>query len=314
VIITITSNPALDQTMWFRKLEAGEVNRAHETQLDPAGKGINVSRVAHRLSAPTMALGFLGGETGDLVEHALTAERVPHHFVRVNGRTRINITINDEATGVATNCWAPGPTITATEAAELRSLIEVWLDAGRMLVLAGSLAAGLPSDSYADWTRLAHSKGVRVIVDASGDALNQALAAKPDLIKPNVSEAETLLGRRLPSFDAVVGAARELEATGIGTVVISMGGEGLVCASGGGVWRVRPPAVQRRSTVGSGDSLVAGIAITLARGGTIQEGLRLGTAAGAATAMSAGTSLAAAADVTALLGRVVVEPVPVTKA
>jgi len=307
VIITITSNPAVDQTMWVRKLEPGEVNRAHETQLDPAGKGINVSRVAHRLSAPTMALGFLGGETGDLVEHALTAERVPHHFVRVAGRTRINITINDEATGVATNCWAPGPTISATEAAELRSLIEVWLDAGRILVLAGSLAAGLPVDTYADWTRMARAKGVRVIVDASGEALTRALAARPDLIKPNVAEAEVLLGRRLPSFEAVVEAARELEAGGIGIVVISMGGEGLVCASGGSVWRVRPPAIQRRSTVGSGDSLVAGIALTLARGGRIEEGLRLGTAAGAATAMSAGTSLATADEVAALVPRVTPE-------
>jgi 1-phosphofructokinase family hexose kinase len=309
VIITVTPNPAVDQTMWIRKLEAGEVNRAHETQIDPAGKGINVSRVVRRLGAPAIALGFLGGETGDLVEHALTAEHVPFHFVHVQGRTRINITINDAATGTATSCWAPGPTISAAETAELRELIEVWLDAGRVLVLAGSLAPGLPPDTYTDWTRMAKAKGARVIVDASGEALTHALEAKPDMIKPNVSEAEALLGRKLPSFAAVVAAARELNAMGIGTVVISMGGDGLVCASGGRAWRVCPPPVERRSTVGSGDSLVAGIAVTFARGGTLEDALRLGTAAGAATALSSGTALATAKEITALLPKVVVETI-----
>ncbi len=309
MIITVTPNPAVDQTMWVRKLAAGEVNRAHETQIDPAGKGINVSRVVRRLGAPAIALGFLGGETGDLVEHALTAERVPFHFVRVQGRTRINITINDEATGAATSCWAPGPTASPAEVAELRALIEVWLDAGRVLVLAGSLATGLAPDTYADWTRMAKAKGVCVIVDASGEALACALDAKPDVIKPNVSEAEALLGRRLPSITAVADAARELAANGVATVVISMGGAGLVCASAGRAWHVCPPAIERRSTVGSGDSLVAGIAVTFARGGTMEDALRLGTAAGAATALSTGTSLATPAEIASILPGILVEPI-----
>jgi 1-phosphofructokinase family hexose kinase len=307
VIITVTANPAVDQTLWIRQLELGDVNRAHEAQIDPAGKGINVSRVAKRLGAPTMALGFLGGETGDLVEHALTNERVPHHFVRVAGRTRINVTINDQAHGTATNCWAPGPTITTPEAAELSSLIEVWLEAAKVLVIAGSLAAGLPKNTYAEWAQMARDKGVRVIVDASGEALALALGAWPDLIKPNVAEAEALLGRKLPNREAVIDAARELQSRGVSTVVISMGGEGLICTSGKRWWHVTPPHIERRSTVGSGDSLVAGIAVTLARGGAVEEGLRLGTAAGAATAMTGGTSLATAAEVQALMSRVVIE-------
>jgi 1-phosphofructokinase len=307
MIITVTANPAVDQTMWVRQLAHGGVNRAHEVQIDPAGKGIDVSRVVRRLGAPTMALGFLAGETGDLVEHALTAEHVPHYFVRVQGRTRIDITVNDEATGTATSVWAPGPTVTAADLAELRGLIEVWLDAGRILVLAGSLPTGAPPQIYAEWTELAHRKGAYVIVDTSGPALSHAVAAAPDLIKPNVEETEALLGRKLGSMEEVIAAAQSLRARGVGTVVISMGGEGLICVGRDGVLRARPPQVQRSSTVGSGDSLVAGIAVTLARGGSMAEGLRLGTAAGAATAQSHGTALASAADVDALLGRVQLE-------
>ena len=312
MIVTITPNPAVDQTMWVRKLAAGDVNRAHEIQIDPAGKGINVSRVARRLGLPSIAMGFLGGETGDLVEHALSAEHVPFHFVRVQGRTRIDITINDEATGNATNCWAPGPHVSAAETEELRTLIEVWLNAARVLVLAGSLTSGLPPDTYAGWTRMARARGVRVIVDASGEALSEAVKAAPDMIKPNVEEAEMLLGRKLPSMDAVVDAARELQSRGIATVVISMGGEGLVCASGSEVWRVRPPKIKRRSTVGSGDSLVAGMAASFARGASMEDALRLGSAAGAATAASIGTALANPADVDALLSQVLIERVGLT--
>ena len=129
----------------------------------------------------------------------------------------------------------------------------------------------------------------------------------PSVIKPNVAEAEELLDRALGDVDAVVKGARELAARGIDVVVISMGAEGSVCIQGERVWRIVPPVIERHSTVGSGDSFVAGLAIALARGGDLVEGLRLGTAAGAATAMSEGTALASAEDVSRLLPEVGIE-------
>lgn len=308
MILTLTPNPAVDQTDWLDRVELGAVNRTRETHFDPAGKGINASRMAHRLGWPTIAFGFLAGETGAIIERALRAEGVQYHFVQVPGLTRVNMTIIDDA-GVVTGFHGPGALVSAADIATLDSMVRFWLRGVRVLVLAGSLPPGMSPDTYAGFIARSHEQGVKVILDADGEPLRLGVAAHPDVIKPNVQEAEQLLGRRLPDLATVIGAARELSLRGIAAVVISMGAEGAVCASGERVWRVRSPRVQARSTVGSGDSMVAGIAVALARGDNLVDGLRRGAAAGAATAATAGTALGAAEDVEALLPQVSVEAI-----
>jgi 1-phosphofructokinase family hexose kinase len=155
----------------------------------------------------------------------------------------------------------------------------------------------VPVDTYAGLMADAAQLGVTTILDCDGEALRHGLQGKPSLIKPNAEEAAELLGRPLPDLPAVVDAARELRRHGPETVIISMGEQGSVCATGERVLHVRPPAVERRSTVGSGDSLVAGIAVALSAGDPIEEGLRTGTAAGAATAMTPGTQLGSAEEI-----------------
>jgi 1-phosphofructokinase family hexose kinase len=167
----------------------------------------------------------------------------------------------------------------------------------------------MPEDTYANYTRLAKENGVRVILDADGEALRQGIEAKPYLVKPNLTEAEHLLGRPLRDTKAALGGARELARRGIGVVVISMGARGAVCVAGDQAWLLHPPEVERRSTVGSGDSFVAGLAVALARGDELPQALSLGTAAGAATAMASGTSLGTAATVKDLLPRVRIEEI-----
>lgn len=310
MIITLTLNPAVDQTMFLERLAPGDVNRVRETHLDPAGKGINASRVVHRLGWPTLAFGFLAGETGLIIERALDEEGVQHHFARVRGQTRINMTVVEEATGRATSLYGPGPVTDAEHLDTLEGMLRFWLQAGRVLVLAGSLPPGAPDITYDAYVRLARAQGVTTVLDASGLPFRAALDAGPDVIKPNVAEAEELLGRTLSGLDAVVQAAREIAARGIGVIIVSMGGEGAVCVEGKRAWRIRPPSVERQSTVGSGDSFVAGLAIALARGDDLVEGLRLGTAAGAATAMTRGTTLGSAEDVATLLPQVRIEEIP----
>ncbi|HEX7117821.1 MAG TPA: 1-phosphofructokinase [Longimicrobiales bacterium] len=307
MIITLTLNPAVDQTVFLDRLVPGEVNRFRESQLDPAGKGINASRMAHRLGWPTVAFGFLAGEVGHIVEKALDDEGVQRHFVRVGGRTRINVTIVEESSERSTSLNGPGPSVDHAHIETLTGLLRFWLPAARVLVLAGSLPPGVPDDIYAHYIRLAHSHGVKAVLDAAGDPLRLGVEAKPDVIKPNAAEAEALLGRELPDSQAIVDGARELSAQGVDAVVLSMGGAGAVCVQGERAWRAVPPEVELRSTIGSGDSLVAGLAIALARGDDIVDGLRLGTAAGAATAMTPGTTLGTAKDVVSLLPRVRIE-------
>ena len=178
-----------------------------------------------------------------------------------------------------------------------------------MLVLAGNLPPGMPGDTYARYIRLAQAQGVKTIVDADGEPLRLGVAAAPNLIKPNRAEAERLLGRACRTCRAwsrALGRSRR----GVEAVVISMGAQGAVCAQGERAWLAVPHAVERRSTVGSGDSLVAGLAVALASEHDIVEGLRLGTAAGAATAMTPGTALGTAEQVRALLPQVRIEELP----
>jgi 1-phosphofructokinase family hexose kinase len=309
MILTVTPNPAVDQTVWVPHLVAGEVNRPRESQLDPAGKGVNVSRMAHRLGWPTLAFGFTAGEIGHLIERALDDERVARHFVRVSGQTRIDTTVVDESNGKATSLYGPGPMVSRDALASLEETLYFWLQGGRVLVLAGSLPPGVPTDFYARAVERARRAGVRTVLDADGESLRRGIEARPDAIKPNVAEAQRLLGRKLESEEQVVEGARELASGGIQTVIISRGQKGAVCVSGEHAWRVIPPDVERRSTVGSGDSLVAGVAVSMARGDAIEDGLRLGTAAGAATAMTPGTMLGSALEVAALLPRVTIEPI-----
>jgi len=309
VIITVTLNPAVDQTVFVSRLELGEVNRFRESQLDPAGKGINVSRMARRLGWPTIAFGFLAGEIGLIAEKALDDEGVQHHFVRVPGQTRLNVTVIDESADTVTNLYGPGPSIAPVHLRRIDDALRFWLQAGRVLVLAGNVPHGVPDAAYATYVRLAQAQGVATIVDADGEALRLGVEARPSLIKPNLAEAERLLGRALPDLPAVVAGARELVARGVSTVVISLGARGAVCVQGERAWLAIPPRVERRSTVGSGDSLVAGLAVALACGRDIVEGLRQGTAAGAATATAPGTALGAAEQVRALRPDVQIEEV-----
>ncbi len=308
VILTVTLDPAVDKLIRVRRLVPGTIEPVREKHLDPAGKGINVSRVVDRLGAATLAFGFLAGEIGTLIARALAAAGIPSRFLFVPGHTRLNVTIFDEATGQGTSFRERGPRIRGAALTRLEREIQRWLTCGPVLVLSGSLPPGVPADVYSRWISVARDAGVRSILDADGAPLRQGIAAHPYLIKPNRAEAERLLSRSLPDETAVVAAAREIQASGVEVVVISLGAAGAVCAANGQVWRAVPPIVRRRSTVGSGDSLVAGLAIAIAQGRPIVDGLRLGTAAGAATAMSPGTALATSADVARLLPEVRVEP------
>ena len=309
MILTFTPNPAVDKTIFMQSIALGAVNRVKESQLDPGGKGINVSRMVNHLEWPTMALGFLAGDIGHLVQTSLSSEGVPNQFVFVPGQTRLNITIMDETTQTGTSFFDEGPFISPSFLEAMDHIVAKWLRTAQVFVLAGALPPGLPQGVYATYIQMARSKGVTAILDAHGEPLKYGIGALPYLIKPNVSEAEELLERKLPTEDAIIAAAKELRARGIAVVVISMGAKGAICANSDVVWKAIPPKVEPKSTVGSGDSMVAGLAIAIAQRQNILEGLRLGTAAGAATAMTPGTSLGTLAEVKSLLGQVKIEQI-----
>lgn len=306
-ITSVTLNPALDQAMSTDQVALGELNRCRLDALDPGGKGLNASRVIARLGRATIALGFVGGTTGALIRARLDADGVPHDFDEVAGDTRINIMLYEWVSGRRTRLYPPGPVVDMNR---LDALLErlARIAAGRTAILAGSVPPGVSHLVYRDLVLRLRSQGVRTLVDASGAPLESTLDASPDLIKPNVEEAGQVLGRAIRGDSEVLRAAEELRARGPRCVVISQGAEGAIGVDESGAWKAIPPQVEVRSTVGSGDSMMAGLAIALNEGRGLCEGLRLGTAAGAATAAVPGTQLGAPEYIQALLPKVLISP------
>lgn len=305
IITTVTLNPSIDVPIAIDCIALGATNRCASSALEPGGKGLNASRVMHRLGAPTLAVGFAGGITGALLRHKLDEEGVPHAFEEVEGMTRLDVMLFERLTNRRTRLLAQGPQLDVAHFARLHATLHV--RSGDIVVFGGSIPPGLPATIYRDAVAELGARGARCIVDASGEALALALEAKPALVKPNEEEAAEAVGRSLRDDIDFLEAAIELRARGAAAVVISLGARGAVAVDATGAWRVRVPQGAVRSTVGSGDSMVAGLATGMARGQLLPQALALGAAAGTATAMAPGRNLCSAADVQALLAQISVE-------
>jgi 1-phosphofructokinase len=303
-ILTVTLNPAVDRTLILPEVTLGIVQRVHEAHLDPAGKGINAARMVQRLGEPTLALGFLAGDVGHLVEHALRAEGVPTAFTWVQGQTRVNVALFEQDRCRGTSFYVDGPPVTAGDLTTFWDSFQSHLAHAAVLIAGGSLPRGVPVTIYAEFIAAARALAIPVILDAEGEPFHRALADGPAIVKPNRDEAARLLGRPLDDRAAIIAGAHELVARGAGAVVISLGAGGALATDGQTDWLALPPPIELRSTVGSGDSMVAGLAVALARGEALTAGLQLGTAAGAATAMVSGTALGSVQEVDELVPNV----------
>lgn len=284
MIYTLTLNPALDYAVYLPAFAPGKTNRSVREQLDFGGKGINVSYVLHQLGVPTVALGFIAGFTGQALRHMLEAEGVACEFLELErGMTRINVKIKSES---ESEINAQGPDISAEALEALYARLDC-LGPGDTLLLAGSVPASLPRDIYEQMLARLEGKGIRYAVDAEGPLLLNVLKYKPYLIKPNRAELCGLVGRELTNDEDIECAARELQARGARNVLVSLGGDGALLLDESGEAH-RAPAVGGKpvNTVGAGDSMVAGFLAGAPLG--YDYALRLGLAAGGATAISPG--------------------------
>jgi 1-phosphofructokinase family hexose kinase len=308
MIATVTLNPALDRTIYVRGLVVGDTNRVERTELDAGGKGVNASRMLAVLGAETVALGFIGGRTGAFISHVLSDEGIQPDFIETQAQTRTNTDIQDMDGSPPTALNEYGGPITADELDMLTARVRYWASMSSFVIIGGSIPQGVGPEIYRQLITVCHEEGARVVLDADGEPLALGLQAHPMMVKPNLDEAERLCGRRLPTLDDIVAAAQEIAADWVEIAVVSMGKRGAVAAASDGVWHVVPPDVKAVSTIGSGDSMVAGMALALSEGRPLAEALRLGAAAGAATAMSSGVEIGTKADVQNLLPSVVVRP------
>lgn len=284
MIYTVTLNPAIDYIMRLGELRLGETNRAFEAEVQFGGKGINVSCMLRELGVDSVALGFVAGFTGEALAAYLDGRGITSDLIRLpEGLTRINVKLKS---GMESEINAAGPSIPAEALATLMAKLD-GLTEGDILVLAGSIPPTLPRDLYARWTARLAGRGIRVVVDAEGEALTAVLPHHPFLVKPNRAELEELMGRPLPSEADLHEAARSLQEAGARNVLVSLGGEGaLLLDEQGEFHRAPAAAVTPVNTVGAGDSMVAGFIAGLPQG--YDYALKLGIAAGGATAASDG--------------------------
>lgn len=310
-IITVTLNPALDQTLYFTQFNVGQVNRVGKKRLDPAGKGINVAKVINSLGHEVAVTGFMGRENANVFEEYFHINQIQNHFVKVDGATRVNVKIVDETNGEVSEINFPGLKYIASDFQELESSLRQLAEESEIFVLSGSLPEGARLDIYRKLIEIIKSYDCKVFLDTSGKALAEGIKAKPYAIKPNADELSQLMGQAMDQVTEVLSAIDKLVAHGISKVVVSLGDKGSLVADATQRLLVRSPDVRVSSTVGAGDALVAGLVFGEAKGMSLEEQARWATAVAAASVAQPGTQAGALADVVKLLPNVIIEELKV---
>jgi 1-phosphofructokinase family hexose kinase len=292
-VIIAGPNLTLDRMLRIDELRPGEVLRFSEATIDPGGKGVNVARVCRTLGFPAGLVALAPGRTGRAVVELLRDEGLELHAVATRGEARA-ASIVLEGSGRVTVLNEPGPTIGPEEWRAFEDVVAKRLSGHRFLVCIGSTPPGSPSDAYARLVRLARDRGVPSLVDTSGESLANALEAGPDLVTPNLAEAEGVLvggvsqpaAERSPEVtDRALEAAAAMVARGARTAVVTAGA-GVGVVRGAERWWTDAPDVTVRNPIGAGDSLVGALVGSLERGEDFRKALALGVAAASASVES----------------------------
>lgn len=297
MLLVTCLNPALDITHHVPAVDWAGVNRPTAVFARPGGKGTNVARVLRSFGMSVLLTGFAGGTTGTAVETELGRLGVPTAFTPVAGETRRTFTVVDSTVvdgnpgGVQVRVALfnePGPEVSEAEFTRFRRDYDTVLTNASVVVLSGSLPPGVAPDGYARLIEAANSAGVPAVLDTSGEALRAGVAAGPAIVKPNLDELGALVGSRLRTpagetdLAAVTAAAAALRADGAGSVVVSLGPDGLLAVTGDGCWRALAPVISAGNATGAGDAVTAALAHGVILGQRWPERLRHAAALGAA--------------------------------
>lgn len=312
-IVTLTMNPALDVTATVDRVRPTSKIRCHRARHDPGGGGVNVARTAHVLGTPTAAVFPAGGQTGDLLVDLLTAEAVPLRVVEIDGCTRENFTVNEDCSGEQYRFVLPGPALTLADCARCLDELRTAAGTAQFVVASGSLPPGAPADFYQEVSDICGQLGVRLILDASGAAL-QHVGSGVFLLKPSVRELNECAGRTLTTEDDLVAAAGKLiDDARVEVVVVSRGARGALVVTADEGHRFEALRTRPVSSVGAGDAMVAAITVGLSRGWPLTTAVRFGIAASTAMLLTPGTEVCNRGDVERLFG-LVAEPAKISVA
>lgn len=307
-IISVTLNPSIDVTLWTDDMDFDATNRVLEEKREVGGKGINVSRVVRSFGLPNLCLAVVGEDNSNEFAGYLDQESMMFELLKVQGAVRENLTIRNGERTMKIN--RKGPFLSVMMIGALMALIQNRMNPGDIVTFGGSLPENVSVSDYVELMLAVKQAGARVVVDSDLLSLEDYRRVKPWLIKPNIHELRRILPVEDTSPASVVKAARQLREVGVENVMVSLGAEGLVCVTDQCAVFAASPAVEAKSSVGAGDSALAGYIIGVVKEYGVEECARLAAACGTSCAMQEGTELATRETTFELLDKIRVERLP----
>ena len=295
-IITLTINPSLDKSTHFKGLVAEQKMRCEKPRYDAGGGGINVSKAISKLGGSSLCVFTSGGSPGEMLEELIQEAGIESQALKTKNWTRENFIALDNATKSQYRFGFPGNELSESEIEILLTIVKEFQT--DYLVISGSLNEGLPTDFYSKIAQIAKASGIKVIVDTSGEALQKVLETGVYLVKPNIGELAKLIGvDRLELLDVEKAAKTLIEKGSAEIIVVSLGAEGAILITKDTTEFVAAPKVEKKSTVGAGDSMVGGMVWALSQNKTLKEVIHMGVSCGTAATMNEGTQLFKVEDV-----------------
>jgi len=285
-ILTVTLNPAIDKTVKVPAFTIGQEHREEALSLSAGGKGLNVSRTLKLLGIRTLATGIAGGSAGDFISGELDKEGISNDFLKTKRQTRTNLTVIDTCSGKITRVIERGPDVNASIFGSFKDKFGRLLKNASFVIFSGSNAYGLADDSYAELILMAKKKGVPAALDTSGKPLIAGLRAGPDIVKPNLEEAEYALGKKLDTVKKIKQAVMSLREKGAGMGLITMGAKGSVGYDGHELVYIALSPIEYVNDVGCGDAFLAAFIVSRIRGMSFAESLAAATRIGTLSALT----------------------------
>jgi 6-phosphofructokinase 2 len=300
-ICTITFNPCIDKSTFVNALKPEKKLRCSAPVFEPGGGGINVARAIKKIGGEAIAVYPSGGYSGKFLDLLLEKENISVRYIETQQHTRENMIVLDKATNQQYRFGMPGQHLSENEWQQCLQAIEE--SQSKFIVASGSLPPGVPLDIFARISKIARKTNRKLIVDTTEEALKPALEEGVYMIKPNIGELSRLTGKEELLADEIEPAAKDvIRKYNCEIVVVSLGASGAMLVSQKEMFKISAPAVKIKSTVGAGDSMVAGIVFSISKGKNLLEALQYGVACGTAATLSNGTGLCKKEDVDRLSG------------
>ena len=288
MILCLSLNAAIDKTIVVSSLEIGEIHRPESVISLAGGKGCNVARALKTLREIPVVSGWVGGFAGQFIETELHREGIETDFIHTDFESRTCTSILDREKQTMTELYELGEPVPSGKIDELRDHIQEVIGSYQAITLSGSLPPGVPTDFYADLIRIALKENVMTFLDTSGEALCKGVEAKPFFVKPNETEARSLLQLKAEETFDFAQAAAEISGKYATNVLLSLGANGAVASNGQEILIAKSPSVEAKSAVGSGDCTLAGLIYGILHGFSFEESIRSGVAAGTANTLTIG--------------------------